>query len=162
MSSALRKTKLRLEEKGKKLTLEWTKMFVSVADDGAVAGESEWVGVSIRGDKNDVKRYSSEIRDLCKPLARTEADFMECVFAEFIATVADQALSGSAKKAKKDKAKKTPLKEPKSAKKSKASTSAPAATAAASRTKRSNFSLSISLKSSSSSKSDITSRQEEI
>lgn len=123
MSSALRKTKLRLEEKGKKLTLEWTKMFVSVADDGAVAGESEWVGVSIRGDKNDVKRYSSEIRDLCKPLARTEADFMECVFAEFIATVADQALSGSAKKAKKDKAKKTPLKEPKSAKKSKASTS---------------------------------------
>ena len=131
MSSALRKTKLRLEEKGKKLTLEWTKMLVSVADDGAVAGESEWVGVSVRGDKNDVKRYSSEIRDLCKPLARTEADFMECVFAEFIATVADQALSGSAKKAKKDKAKKTPLKEPKSAKKSKASTSAPAAPAAA-------------------------------
>ena len=127
MSSALRKTKLRLEEKGKKLTLEWTKMFVSVANDGAVAGESEWVGVCVRGDKNDVKRYSSEIRDLCKPLARTEADFMECVFAEFIATVADQALSGSAKKAKKDKAKKTPLKEPKSAKKSKASTSAPAA-----------------------------------
>ena len=97
MSSALRKTKLRLEEKGKKLTLEWTKMFVSVANDGAVAGESEWVGVCVRGDKNDVKRYSSEIRDLCKPLARTEADFMECVFAEFIATVADQALSGSAK-----------------------------------------------------------------
>ena len=89
MSSALRKTKLRLEEKGKKLTLEWTKMFVSVANDGAVAGESEWVGVCVRGDKNDVKRYSSEIRDLCKPLARTEADFMECVFAEFIATVAD-------------------------------------------------------------------------
>ena len=109
MSSALRKTKLRLEEKGKKLTLEWTKMFVSVANDGAVAGESEWVGVCVRGDKNDVKRYSSEIRDLCKPLARTEADFMECVFAEFIATVADQALSGSAKKAKKDKAKKLSL-----------------------------------------------------
>ena len=66
----------------------------------------------VRGDKNDVKRYSSEIGDLCKPLARTEADFMECVFAEFIATVADQALSGSAKKAKKDKAKKTPSRSP--------------------------------------------------
>ena len=134
-----RKAKLRLEDKGKKLTLEWTKMNVVVADDGAVAGETEWVGVSVRGDKNDVKLYSSEIRDLCKPLARTEADFMECVFAEFIATVADQALSGLPKKAKKDKAKKTPLASlvatpapelPKSAKKSKASTSAPAAPAA--------------------------------
>ena len=108
-------------------------MLVSVADAGVVAGESQWVCVSIRGDKNDVKRYSSEIRDLCKPLARTEADFMECVFAEFIATVADQALAGVQKKAKKDKAKKTPgtpAKEPKTKTKSKASTPAPAAPAA--------------------------------
>ena len=137
LENTRRKSKVRFD-KGKKMTLEWTKMTVSVAEDGAVAGVSEWVSVSIRGDKKDVKPYSSEIRDLCKPLARTEADFMECVFAEFIATVADQVLSGLPKKAKKDKAKKTPLKtasaaleEPKSSKKSKASTPAPAAPAAA-------------------------------